>query len=94
MVDNRSGVQLAAAEGSSKSTDYKLWGSLFGSRAGGSLGGYTKTAEGKVIAAAFADSYNQLVDAVQNYQAQTVRGGLGTGGRLGVQGGSTPASAK
>ena len=94
MVDNRSGVQLAAAEGSSKSTDYKLWGGLFGSRLGGSLGGYTKTAEGKVIAAAFADAYNQLVDAVQNYEAQTVQGGLGTGGKLGVQGGSTKASPK
>lgn len=94
MVDNRSGVQLAAAEGSSKTTDYKLWGGLFGGGAGGTLGGYTKTAEGKVIAAAFADAYNQLVDAVQNYQAQSVKGGLGTGGRLGVQGGSTPASKK
>jgi hypothetical protein len=29
---------------------------------------------------------------VRNYKAQTVRGGLGTGGRLGVQGGSTAAS--
>jgi len=29
---------------------------------------------------------------VRNYRAQTVRGGLGTGGRLGVQGGQTPAS--
>lgn len=94
MVDNRSGVQLAAAEGSSKSTDYKLWGSLFGGSGGGSLGGYTKTAEGKVIAAAFADAYNQLVVSVKNYQAQTVKGGLGTGGRLGVQGGSTPAATK
>jgi len=58
------------------------------------LGGYTKTAEGKVITAAVADAYNQLVDAVQNYEAQTVQGGLGTGGRLGVQGGSTKASPK
>lgn len=92
MIDNRSGVQLAAAEGSSRSTDYNLWAGLFGSSTGGSLGGYTKTPEGKVIAAAFADSYNQLVDAVRNYKAQEVKGGLGTGGRLGVQGGSTPAS--
>jgi hypothetical protein len=38
------------------------------------------------------DSYNKLVRAVRNYQAQTVKGGLGTGGRLGVQGGKTPAS--
>ena len=94
MVDNRSGVQLAAAEGSSRTTDYKLWGGLFGGRGGGTLGGYTNTPEGKVSAAAFADAYNQLVRSVRNYQAQTVRGGLGTGGRLGVQGGQTPGAPK
>ncbi|HBG30041.1 MAG TPA: peptidoglycan-binding protein, partial [Gammaproteobacteria bacterium] len=33
-----------------------------------------------------------MVRAVRSYEAQTVRGGLGTGGRLGVDGGSTPAS--
>lgn len=94
MIDNRSGVQLAAAEGSSKSTDYGVWGSVFGGGAGAGLGGYTKTPEGKVIAAALADSYNQMVQAVKNYRAQTVQGGLGTGGRLGVQGGQTPASTR
>ena len=48
--------------------------------------------EGKIIIAAFVDSYNQLVKAVRNYKAQTVKGGLGTGGTLGVQGGSTSVS--
>ena len=61
---------------------------------GGGLGGYSNTAEGKVIVAAFTDSYNNLVRAVRNYKAQEVQGGLGTGGGLGVQGGSTPASKK
>jgi curli biogenesis system outer membrane secretion channel CsgG len=92
LVDNRSGVQLAAAVGSAKNYDFNLFGGLFGSDAGGSLGGYTNTPEGKILTAAFMDSYNQLVRAVRNYQAQTVKGGLGTGGRLGVQGGKTPAS--
>ncbi len=94
LTDNRSGVQLAAAEGSSKTTDFGMWGGLFGSRGGGTLGGYTNTAEGKVLASAFADAYNQLVKSVKNYKAQTVKGGLGTGGALGVQGGSTPASTR
>ena len=58
----------------------------------GGAGGYSSTPEGKIIIAAFADSYNQLVTAVRSYKAQTVRGGLWTGGTLGVQGGSTPAS--
>ena len=92
LVDNRSGVQLGASEGSSSKTDFGGWSSLLGSRAGGSLGGYTNTAEGKVLAGAFADAYNQLVMSLRNYQAQDVRGGLGTGGRLGVSGGATPAS--
>ena len=92
MTDNRSGVQLAAAEGSSKNYDFNLFGGMFGSGLGGSAGGYTNTPEGKIITAAFLDSYNQLVKAVRNYQAQQVKGGLGTGGRLGVQGGQTPAS--
>jgi curli biogenesis system outer membrane secretion channel CsgG len=92
MIDNRSGVQLAAAEGSAKNTDFNVFGSAFGWAGGGGAGGYSNTPEGKIIIAAFADSYNQLVMAVRNYKAQTVRGGLGTGGALGVQGGSTPAS--
>ena len=92
LVDNRSGVQLAAAEGAASNTDFAAWSHVFGSGAGGSLGGYTNTPEGKVLAGAFADAYNQLVVAVKNYKAQEVKGGLGTGGTLGVQGGTTPAS--
>jgi curli biogenesis system outer membrane secretion channel CsgG len=94
MIDNRSGVQLAAAEGTAKNTDFALFGSAFGWAGGAAAGGYSSTPEGKIIIAAFADSYNQLVKVVRNYRAQTVKGGLGTGGALGVQGGSTPASPK
>ena len=94
MIDNRSGVQLAAAEGSAKDFDFALFGGAYGWAAGGAAGGYSKTPEGKIIIAAFTDSYNQLVKVVRNYRAQTVKGGLGTGGALGVQGGSTPASQK
>jgi len=94
MIDNRSGVQLAAAEGTAKNTDFALFGASYGWAAGGAAGGYSSTPEGKIIIAAFADSYNQLVKVVRNYRAQTVKGGLGTGGALGVQGGSTPASPK
>jgi hypothetical protein len=92
LVDSRSGVQLAAAEGSAANTDFSAFSGVFGSGAGGSVGGYTNTPEGKVLAGAFADAYNRLVVAVRNYKAQEVKGGLGTGGALGVQGGTTPAS--
>ncbi|HEY7163530.1 MAG TPA: peptidoglycan-binding domain-containing protein [Candidatus Binatia bacterium] len=96
MVDNRSGVQLAAAVGSAQNYDYNVLGAGFGSGwgggGGGSLGGYSNTPEGKILIASFMDSYNQIVKATRNYKAQEVKGGLGTGGGLGVQGGQTPAS--
>jgi len=92
LVDTRSGVQLASAQGSSSKTDFGAWGNVFTGSGSAGMSGYTNTPEGKVIASAFADAYNNLVKAARNYKAQEVRGGLGTGGRLGVQGGSTPAS--
>ncbi|MRV72826.1 peptidoglycan-binding protein [Duganella sp. FT92W] len=91
MTDNRSGVQLAAAEGSAKNFDFNLFGGVFAGGFAGA-GGYSNTPEGKILVASFMDSYNQLVKAVRNYKAQEVQGGLGTGGALGVQGGTTPAS--
>lgn len=86
VVENRSGVQVAAAEGSARNIDFGGMGALFGGGVGGGLGGYSNTAEGKVIVAAFTDAYNNVVKAVRNYTQQTVKGGLGTGGTLGVQG--------
>ncbi len=86
LIENRSAVQLAAAEGSARNTDYSLLGGVFGGSAGGAAGAYSKTPEGKVIVAAFTDSMNNLIKAVKSYKAQTVEGGLGTGGLLGVQG--------
>ena len=98
LIDNRSSVQIAAAEGSARNIDFGMMGGLFGSAAGGVAGGYSNTAEGKVIVAAFTDSYNNIVKAVRNYKAQEVEGGLGTGGQLGVQGDgmqrSKPKSSK
>jgi len=83
--DNRSSVQLAAAEGSAKNWDFAGMGGMFGSL-GAVGGGYSNTAEGKVIVAAFMDSLNGVIKAVRNYRAQNVAGGLGTGGNLAVQG--------
>lgn len=92
LVDNRSGVQIAASEGTAKNFDFGMFGAAFSGLGAGGGGGYSKTPQGKVIVAAFADSFNQMVKSLRNYKAQTVKGGLGTGGRLGVDGGSTPAS--
>jgi hypothetical protein len=90
LVDTRSGVQVAAAQGSAHSTDFGFGALGIGASAGASLGAYSKTPEGKVIAGAFLDSYNQLVRAVREYAPQRVAGGLGTGGTLNVDGASKP----
>jgi hypothetical protein len=92
LIDNRSGVQISAAEGYSKNTDFGIMGAMFGGGAGGGASAFTRTPEGKVLAAAFMDSYNKMVIALRSYKAQQVKGGLGAGGRLGVQGGNTAAS--
>ena len=42
------------------------------------------TPQGKVIAAAFMDAYNNMVISLRNYKAQEVKGGLGRGGQLKV----------
>lgn len=92
LVDNRSGVQVAASEGSASKTDMNLFGGLGSALGvGAGLGGYQNTPQGKVITAAFMDAYNQMVRALRNYKAQSVQGqGLGGGGRLGVDGASAP----
>lgn len=92
VIDNRSSVQLAASEGYAKNTDFGGMGALFGGGAAAGAGAYTSTPQGKVLLASFMDAYNKLVVSVRNYKAQTVQGGLGTGGTMGVQGGATPAS--
>ncbi len=91
LIDNRSGVQISAAEGTAGNMDFGIFGAAFTGGLGAGGGGYAKTPQGKVIVTAFADSYNQMVKALRNYKAQTVKGGLGTGGRLGVDGNRTGA---
>jgi curli biogenesis system outer membrane secretion channel CsgG len=94
LIDNRSGVQIAASQGASSNTDFGLGGLLGGSSAIGGLGGYSNTPQGKVVVAAFTDAYNEMVKSLRNYKAQQVQGqGLGTGGRLQVDGAKAPAPA-
>src|SRR5438093_6153628 len=65
VADSRSGVQVAAAEGSTKKADLRLGGALFGGGGGAAAGGYGNTNEGKIIAAAFMDNYNNVVRVVK-----------------------------
>ena len=92
LVDNRSGVQVSSSQGSASKTDLSIFGGLGGGGAAGGLGGYSSTPQGKVISAAFIDAYNQMVIALRDYKAQSVRGqGLGGGGRLSVDGAAPPS---
>ena len=66
MADTRSGIQVAAAQGSASQTDINLGAAVFGRYGGGGLGGYTSTAEGKIIAASFLDNWNNIVRTIRN----------------------------
>lgn len=81
LIDNRSGIQLAAAEGSAQNWDVGLMAGFFNHGLAGAQG-FSNTPQGKVLAASFMDSYNQLVKAVRSYKAQSVAGGMGNGGLL------------
>ena len=84
MIDNRSGVQIGVAQGNATKTDFGLGVGGGGSGGFGALGGYSTTPEGKALAAAFANAYNNLVIAMRDYEPQQVEGGLGKGGKLKV----------
>ncbi len=83
LFDIRSGVQISASEGNSKATNFGAALGVLGG-GGGALGGYTRTPAGKATLAAFVNAYNNMVVALKDYKAQEVKGGLGTGGTLGV----------
>lgn len=66
LADTRTSLQVAAAQGMAKSTDFSLGGLGFGGGAIGALGAYENTAEGKVVASGFLDNWNNIVRAVRN----------------------------
>ena len=65
LSDARSSVQVASAQGSTRKADLSISAGLFGSSGSGSGGGYGNTNEGKIIAAALLDNYNNVVRAVK-----------------------------
>jgi hypothetical protein len=66
IADVRSGIQVAAAEGVAKKTDFGVSGWNWGGAGYSSLGGYTKTPEGKMVAASLLDNYNKIVQTIRN----------------------------
>ncbi|HWN06898.1 MAG TPA: CsgG/HfaB family protein [Steroidobacteraceae bacterium] len=91
VADSRSGVQVAAAEGSTKKADLALGVGLFGGGAGGGVGGYGNTNEGKIIASSFADNYNNVVRVVRN--DPSLQRDVGSLTQEAAAGGSTKAGA-
>lgn len=73
VADVRTTVQVAAAEGKAKKTDFSL--GMFGWAGGAFAGGgaYTSTAEGKIIAASFMDNYNTIVKQLREDPAMVAR---------------------
>jgi len=64
VADVRSGVQVAAAEGKSKKTDFGVGGlGIVGLGVG--VGAYSSTDEGKMIAASFRDNFNAIVRTIR-----------------------------
>jgi len=91
VADARSGVQVAAAEGSTKKADLRLGGVLFGGGAGVGAGGYGNTNEGKIIASAFMDNYNGIVRSVR--ADPSLQRNVGTLKAEAAAGGSTKSGA-
>ena len=66
VADVRSGIQVASAEGKATKMDFSVdaWG--WGNLGWASAGGYTKTPEGKLIAASLLDNFNKIVQQIRS----------------------------
>jgi hypothetical protein len=91
VADARSGVQVSAAEGSTRKADLRLGGALFGGGGGAAGGGYGNTNEGKIIAAAFMDNYNKVVRVIR--EDPSLQRNVGTLKQEAAAGGTRKAGA-
>jgi hypothetical protein len=64
VADVRSGIQVASAEGKASKMNFALGGWGWGGYGWASAGGYSKTPEGKLIAASLLDNYNKVVASI------------------------------
>jgi hypothetical protein len=91
VADSRSGVQVASAEGSTRKADLGAAASVFTGGTGGAVGGYGRTNEGKIVAAAFMDNYNSIVKTVRD--DASLQRNVGTLKQEAAAGGTTKAGA-
>jgi len=66
VADVRSGIQVASAEGKASKMNFSLGGWGWGGLGWASGGGYSKTPEGKLIAASLLDNFNKIVQQIRN----------------------------
>jgi curli biogenesis system outer membrane secretion channel CsgG len=81
LIDNSSGAQIVAAQGSAKNYNLGAGVGLLGGMLAG-VNAYASTPQGKIVTAAFLDAYNKLVQAARQYLPQQTHGSAGQGGRL------------
>ena len=65
LVDSRSGIQVASAQGSAEKADFAISGAALG-KVSAAGGGYGNTNEGKIIVASFMDNWNNIVRNIRN----------------------------
>jgi hypothetical protein len=69
LVDNRTGLEVGAAEGAAKARDTRVDGAASAlwsqSKGGGTAGAYAKTPQGRLVSAALMDGFNKLVADVE-----------------------------
>jgi len=66
LADVRSSIQVASAEGKASKMDFSLGGWGWGGLGWAAGGGYSKTPEGKLIAASLLDNFNRIVIGIRD----------------------------
>jgi Curli production assembly/transport component CsgG len=66
VADVRSGIQVASAEGKASKMNFSLGGWGWGGLGWATGGGYSKTPEGKLIAASLLDNFNKIVQTIRD----------------------------
>jgi hypothetical protein len=69
VADVRSGIQVASAEGKASKMNFSVGGWGWGGLGWASAAGYSKTPEGKLIAASLLDNFNKIVLSVRDRPA-------------------------
>ena len=66
LADVRSGIQVASAEGQASKMNFSLGGWGWGGLGWASAGGYSKTPEGKLIAASLLNNFNKITQTIRD----------------------------